>query len=173
MTGIVALVSHSFPAPVTEVLLIRYYASKLLEILCVRQLAEEIASTSPKVVVNALTPGYCVTGLVKEVQGFWGWQLYIMKLSLARTAEEGSRTLVHAASLGLEGHGKYLNDCQIDESVLHSAPRRCHVLTSSSVSGALSDFVRSAEGSQAQRKVWNELLEKLECIAPGISGTIG
>lgn len=82
-----------------------------------RQLAEKLASTDPEVVVNALTPGYCATGLVKEVKGSWGWQLYIMTHVLARSAEEGSRTLVHAATLGLEGHGKYLNDCQIDEFV--------------------------------------------------------
>lgn len=39
-------------------------------------------------------------------------------------------------------------------------------------SGALSDFVRSEEGSQAQQKVWNELLEKLNCIVPGVSGKV-
>lgn len=36
-------------------------------------------------------------------------------------------------------------------------------------SGALSSFVRSDEGKQAQVKVWKELLEKLDRIAPGIS----
>ncbi|KAI9371722.1 hypothetical protein BJX61DRAFT_534570 [Aspergillus egyptiacus] len=132
----------------------RYYASKLLSVLCMRELAKRIAPTSPKVVVNGLTPGYCLTHLVDEVRGFWGWQLYLMKLSLARTAEQGSRTLVHAATLGLEGHGKYLNDCQIDD-------------------GALSDFVRSEEGNQAQQKVWTELMEKLEAIVPGVSANLG
>lgn len=82
-----------------------------------RQLAEETSATSPRVVVNGLTPGYCVTNLVTEVKGFWGWQLWIMKFLIARTAEQGSRTLVHAATLGLESHGRYLNDCKIDESV--------------------------------------------------------
>ncbi|XHF98587.1 hypothetical protein AWENTII_002135 [Aspergillus wentii] len=131
----------------------RYYASKLLSVLCMRQLAKEITSTDPKIIVNGLTPGYCVTNLVTDVQGFWGWQLYVMKLLLARTAEQGSRSLVHAASLGLESHGKYLNDCKIDD-------------------GALSEFVRSEEGDQAQQKVWKELLEKLECIVPGVSGNV-
>lgn len=36
-------------------------------------------------------------------------------------------------------------------------------------SNALSPFVRSEEGAQAQRKVWKELLEKLEETHPGIS----
>ncbi|KAJ5766760.1 uncharacterized protein N7511_004376 [Penicillium nucicola] len=131
----------------------RYYASKLLSVLCMRQMAKEIESTNPKVIVNGLTPGYCVTNLVTGVEGFWGWQLYLMKLSIARTAEQGSRTLVHAATLGPEGHGKYLNDCKIDD-------------------GALSQFVRSEEGNQAQQKVWKELLEKLDCIVPGVSGNV-
>lgn len=80
-----------------------------------RQLAEDIASQSPKVVVNGLTPGYCMTNLNDGVTGWWGWELYLMRLTIARKADHGSRTLVHAATLGLEGHGKYLNDCQIDE----------------------------------------------------------
>lgn len=79
-----------------------------------RELSAQTARHDPRVVINALTPGYCATGLVKGVTGTWGWQLYVMKLLLARTAEEGARTLVHAASLGWEGHGQYLNDCQID-----------------------------------------------------------
>ncbi|EZF75464.1 hypothetical protein H105_02978 [Trichophyton soudanense CBS 452.61] len=130
----------------------RYYASKLLQVLCMRALAADIASTTPQVVVNAFTPGYCLTNLVDGVTGFWGLQLQIMKL-IARSAQEGSRTLVHAATLGWEGHGKYLNDCKIDE-------------------GALSKFVKSSNGAQAQKKVWGELLEKLEKISPGISGKI-
>lgn len=40
-------------------------------------------------------------------------------------------------------------------------------------SGALSSFVRSDEGKQAQVKVWKELLEKLERISPGISANSG
>ncbi|EFE44193.1 short-chain dehydrogenase, putative [Trichophyton verrucosum HKI 0517] len=129
-----------------------YYASKLLQVLCMRALAADIASTTPQVVVNAFTPGYCLTNLVDGVTGFWGLQLQIMKL-IARSAQEGSRTLVHAATLGWEGHGQYLNDCKIDE-------------------GALSKFVKSSNGAQAQKKVWGELLEKLEKISPGISGNI-
>ena len=32
---------------------------------------------------------------------------------LARTTEEGSRTLVSAAQAGPEAHGQYLDDCQV------------------------------------------------------------
>jgi len=39
-------------------------------------------------------------------------------------------------------------------------------------SDALSSFVRSDEGKQAQGKVWKELLNKLERISTGISGNL-
>lgn len=39
-------------------------------------------------------------------------------------------------------------------------------------SGALSTFVRSEEGRQAQQKVWTELLDKLDVIVPGVSGEV-
>jgi retinol dehydrogenase-12 len=65
----------------------------------------------------------------------------------ARTAEQGSRTLVHAAGAGSETHGEYLSDCKVIEP---------------------SDFVRSAEGKKTAERVWEELSEKLEKIEPGI-----
>lgn len=39
--------------------------------------------------------------------------------------------------------------------------------------GALSEFVKSEEGGQAQRKIWGELLAKLERVVPGISDNAG
>jgi retinol dehydrogenase-12 len=66
----------------------------------------------------------------------------------ARTTEQGSRTLVHAATaVGPESHGQYLSDCKIMEP---------------------SVFVRSAEGKKAGERVWRELSEKLEKIEPGV-----
>ena len=48
-----------------------------------------------------------------------GWFLNtiikIFRLLLARTAEEGSRTLLHATVAGEESHGSYLSDCEIKE----------------------------------------------------------
>jgi hypothetical protein len=72
----------------------------------------------------------------------------IAKFLLGRSTEVGSRTLVHAASQGEETHGKYLEDCKIGETV---------------------PWIRSEEGEQVQSRVWDELLQKLEKIKPGIS----
>ncbi|KAF3402034.1 Short chain dehydrogenase yanD [Penicillium rolfsii] len=128
----------------------RYYVSKLLEILLMRALGNELAAQQPQVSISALTPGYCRSQLTRSIHGLWAAQLALMTWTLSRSAEEGARTLVHAASLGWESNGKYLNDCRIDEN-------------------ALSSFVRSEEGSEAQRKVWEELLEKLEKTCPGVT----
>jgi retinol dehydrogenase-12 len=66
----------------------------------------------------------------------------------ARTTEQGSRTLVHAATAaGPDSHGQYMSDCKIMEP---------------------SAFVRSAEGKKASERVWEELSEKLEKIEPGL-----
>ncbi len=74
-----------------------------------------------------------------------------MKLLLARTTEAGSRTLVHAAGAGAETHGQYLSDCEI----MMPSP-----------------FVLSQEGRVTQKRVWEELSQKLEKIRPGIMANL-
>ncbi|KAI2603105.1 short-chain dehydrogenase/reductase [Hypoxylon fragiforme] len=138
----------------------RYFTSKLLLILLGRELASQLvrpnhslSSPDPCIIVNFLTPGYCISGLTKNSHfpvsfGFW-----VMTKTVARTTEEGGRTLVAGIVKGKESHGKYLNDCEIDDS-------------------ALSPFVRSDDGARTQKKVWAELLEILENKHPGISSLI-
>ncbi|KAF4907231.1 Short chain dehydrogenase atnD [Colletotrichum viniferum] len=109
-----------------------YWPSKLLEVFGVRSIAERNLAAGCPVTVNMVKPGYCRSELVRELD----------------TAEYGSRTLVHAASAGVESHGEYLSDCQIDEP---------------------SAFVRSAEGKVTQDRVWEELMGKLEAIKPGVT----
>jgi hypothetical protein len=54
---------------------------------------------------------------------------------VARTTEEGSRTLVHASLWGTkdEVHGKYMNKCQVEEE---------------------SNFAISSEGKKVQDRLW-------------------
>ena len=60
----------------------------------------------------------------------------------------GSRVLLHALVVGKEGHGKLLSDCVIKE---YWTP----------------DWVVNEDGQQLQRKVWEELVERLEKVQPG------
>lgn len=71
-----------------------------------------------------------------------------MKLFLARTAEQGSRNLLHAALGGADTHGQYISDCGIAQ------PSRPNVT--------------SEHGHRLQERVWKELTEKIEGIKPGI-----
>jgi retinol dehydrogenase 12 len=132
----------------------KYNTSKLLEILTIRSLALALsaASTSkPKIILNTLTPGFCHSALMRSARFPLNVAAYIGKLILARSTEVGSRTLVAAASAGEESHGKYMADCKVREP---------------------SAWVRSEKGAETQKRVYGELMEILEGIAPGITGNI-
>lgn len=130
----------------------RYNVSKLLEVFCTRQLASRSPFPNPKgdVIINFLNPGLCHSELAREIDSF-GFRM--RKLLLARTTEEGSRTLVHAAGAGAESHGQYMNNCRVDV-----------------VAPLVSEDEK--EGKKLQGKVWEEVTAKLERIQSGILGNI-
>ncbi len=72
-----------------------------------------------------------------------------MLWTLAWTAEQGSRTLVHATIAGKDSHGVMLDRYKISNKIL--AP-----------------WIQSREGEKVQEKVWVQLSRKLEGIVPGI-----
>jgi retinol dehydrogenase 12 len=127
----------------------RYFDSKLLEVLYCRSLANAISQSpkKPAITLNFLNPGFCHSELYRG--GTVGIQ--IMLKILARSTEEGSRTLVNAVEGGKDTHGEYLSDCKI---------------------AMVSNFVLSKEGKETQTRLWEELNEKLEKIEPGITGNI-
>ncbi|KAJ4421243.1 hypothetical protein N0V82_003875 [Gnomoniopsis sp. IMI 355080] len=124
----------------------RYYVSKLLEVLTVRQLATKVQNRG--VTINMLNPGLCHSELGRDAGLFSVFTL--TKAVMARTTEVGSRTLVAAGAVGKDSHGKYMTDGLVDDE-------------------ALSSFVKSAEGEEVGRRVWKELSEILEGIQPGVT----
>ncbi|KAI1312054.1 putative short-chain dehydrogenase/reductase family protein [Xylaria venustula] len=128
----------------------RYPLSKLLELMAFRELSETIKQSSKpgKIVTSMVNPGSVLTGLDREGHGLRGliWSVYVR--AIGRTAEEGSRTLVHAAQGGRDTHGQYLDDCKV---------------------GRTSDFVNSEAGRDAQKKFWGELIALLEDIEGGVT----
>lgn len=66
---------------------------------------------------DSVTPGLCKTELARESDS---WAFHLILRVLARTAEQGSRTLIHAAigDTGENYKGEYLSNCSIDEYVL-------------------------------------------------------
>ncbi|KAL5359250.1 hypothetical protein BJX96DRAFT_183631 [Aspergillus floccosus] len=126
----------------------RYPVSKLLAVLAIREMVARLRDDA--VVVNMLNPGFCHSQLARDAPGVG---IKVMKMLLARSTEEGSRTLVAGAAAGDESHGEYMENGVV-------AP------------DAVSAFVRSEEGARMQRRVWGEIVEVLEGVEPGVTGNL-
>lgn len=94
----------------------QYSISKLLVMFVVRELAA-LATTpggEPEVLVTSCCPGACITDLGRQYNR-WYERLAVFLLGpiIARTIEEGSRTLVSATALGSESQGGYWKNDQL------------------------------------------------------------
>lgn len=139
--------------PKTANMAARYPLSKLIVQLCTHELAAKVdefnKTTAHQVIVNVANPGWCKTDLFRYKSD--PLPVRVMLSLVGRTAEEGSRTLVHALTAGPESHGKYLSECQIKpESV----------------------FTQSERGTRIQTRLWRELLERLQGISPEITSYV-
>jgi len=94
----------------------------LIELLCYRQLANEITHTTQKgqVIVNLANPGFVDTNIMREASFLYSLYLLALKKIMSRTTEEGGRILVNAAVGGVETHGTYLDDCKPGKYVTRS-----------------------------------------------------
>lgn len=128
----------------------RYNTSKLLPIWIARELAARMPTNEP-VIVNALNPGFCRTDLFRHAPLLLSFILKFGVRIIGRTTEMGSRTLVAAAAAGRESHGGYLDSCVLREP---------------------STLVVSEEGGVLQKRVYDELMEILEDIQPGITDNV-
>jgi NAD(P)-dependent dehydrogenase (short-subunit alcohol dehydrogenase family) len=122
----------------------QYPLSKLLGVFALRSIAEEYPSYP--VTINAVSPGLCHSDLSREAKGLQKVAFGLMKTVLARTTEEGSRTLVSAGIAGPESHGQYLEDCKVGEP--------SEVVT---------------QNPDVGKRLWVELKAKLEEIQPGVT----
>lgn len=80
-----------------------------------REFADELTkSVKPgKVITSAINPGFVATDILRNRSYLVKLGVTFLRMALARTAEEGGRTLVHGAEGGEETHGQYLNDCAV------------------------------------------------------------
>lgn len=88
-----------------------------------RELAEHLTkSIKPgKVITSVINPGFVATEIMRHGNRFYQVYLKIMRGMMARTSEEGGRTLVHAAEGAEETHGQYLDDCHVGVYVIFVA----------------------------------------------------
>lgn len=133
----------------------RYQTSKLLDVFLTRQLAQEMSkptsSSKGKVILNTLNPGFCRTALFRDNKFPASIFLRFTSQLIGRSAEAGSRVIVDAAAAGPETHGKWLDTFEIREP---------------------SAYVRSEEGQEMQRRLYDELMEILDRAEPNIARNI-
>ncbi|KUJ08354.1 NAD(P)-binding protein [Mollisia scopiformis] len=130
----------------------RYAVTKLMEIFFVRELAKRMDdSKKPKVIVNCMTPGACMSDFNRESKGLEKRLFEFLAFLLARSTEVGSRTLVAGITADEESHGAYMADC---------------IVTSPS------KFVLSDDGATMQKKLWDQTIKLLESIQPGIAKNV-
>jgi NAD(P)-dependent dehydrogenase (short-subunit alcohol dehydrogenase family) len=90
-----------------------YGITKLLQIYATRELASLLPVSEYGVVMNTVSPGLCNTDLDRNAPLMFRLNLWFMRMVMGRTAEMGSRTLLHALFAGKESHGEYLRSCEI------------------------------------------------------------
>ena len=87
----------------------------MVQLLTVREFANELAKSTKegKIITNVVNPGFVATDIMRH--STWTFQLWYRPLRwiMARSAEEGGRTLLHGAEGAEETHGQYLDDCKI------------------------------------------------------------
>lgn len=96
----------------------RYNVSKLLVIYACRELADKINGSAKKnsstaVVINTPNPSFCKSALMLGTDQGNTTGAKVFEKLLARTTEEGSRTLVHGVISGPETNGQYLTNCHV------------------------------------------------------------
>jgi hypothetical protein len=94
-----------------------YPFSKLLLFFCIRHLAAAAPVNQTGVIISYVNPGLCYTSLNRNAAAFSALniQITVARLIMGRTAEMGSRTLIHGAAASEECHGKYLSECKSSE----------------------------------------------------------
>ncbi|KAL2131204.1 hypothetical protein VTI74DRAFT_5407 [Chaetomium olivicolor] len=124
-----------------------YPLTKLVENLAVHHLARELLPVEKTgVIINTVCPGLCVTKLGRHAPHDFMANLRHLHALYGRSAEDGSRTLLHGAVGGVETHGKYLDSCEIAENT------------------AMPDWMKDPE---MQKHTWDVIAKELEAAEPG------
>lgn len=92
-----------------------YSLTKLVHFYVVRQFAAAFPVDQTGVIVNLISPGLCSTGLARDTRASYRALLETSRAIIARTAEQGSRTILYGIIADEESHGKLLSGCKIKE----------------------------------------------------------
>ncbi|ROV86747.1 hypothetical protein VMCG_10913 [Cytospora schulzeri] len=117
----------------------RYNASKLLNVLWLRELSDRAASSSRGVIINGVNPGLCASSLHRSHQ-----EVAVFNKMFAWSSEEGGHCLADAALQHGE-HGAYISEQVVKQP---------------------SQFVLSPDGVETQKKIWEETMAILREAVP-------
>ena len=81
----------------------------------VRELAAVCPVERTGVTINTIAPGLVSTGLASDANTKTKMLFGMLRALFARTAEQGSRTILHGVVAGRDSHGKMLSGCKIKE----------------------------------------------------------
>ncbi|KAF1815942.1 hypothetical protein P152DRAFT_464624 [Eremomyces bilateralis CBS 781.70] len=126
----------------------RYFVTKLLQLYAVQELAALKPCSETGVVISCVNPGFCNTGLSRHARFTKRIEMNLMQFLVATTADQGRRTILHAATAGKQSHGKYLSNCEAAEE------------------DPLLSFVTNEAGMVMQKRVCDSISRKLNEIQP-------
>lgn len=86
-----------------------------MQIMATKELARRAPLSRTNVVLNLVDPGICKTNLSRNAPEAFRSTLAALHEKIGRTAEEGSRTLLHGAVAGEESHGVLIDSCELHE----------------------------------------------------------
>ncbi|KAE8422759.1 NAD(P)-binding protein [Aspergillus pseudocaelatus] len=125
-----------------------YPLTKLMLTLAVRHLATLVPVARTGVVMNLVCPGLCKTEISRNAPAEVQENVANFVAQCGRTAEDGSRTLLHGAVAGIDSHGCFLHSCENEEN-------------------AVPQWVTNDEGKKWQRHAWEAIAKELESVNPG------
>ncbi|VUC30550.1 unnamed protein product [Clonostachys rosea] len=125
-----------------------YPFSKFLLYMFLRELTHHVPVSKSGVIVNFVSPGICYTELDRNAHGPVGRQVKMARMIMGRTAEMGSRTLLHGLVAGRESHGKVLSECEIKDYFIP-------------------DWMKDEKALTMGNRIWEEVSAKLEQLDPG------
>ncbi|KAB8077503.1 hypothetical protein BDV29DRAFT_167944 [Aspergillus leporis] len=133
----------------------QYGISKLLLEYVLKTVADLVRNEngSLPVIVNTVSPGLCASSLGRQYDRFYErWVVWLLYKLFARTAEQGSRSLVSATYQGAGSHGKcWRSDGYLDESTA---------------------LTTGTEGKEFQVKAWKEIMDLLKEQSGEIEGLV-
>jgi retinol dehydrogenase 12 len=154
----------------------RYPVTKLLEIMIVREMVRRLnqikgdglthqngsenrsqkqdcdSDSENSVVITLVNPGFCISEFTRDLSGFEFYAHRTMSFLIGRKTEVGSRNLVLGVAAGKDSHGQYMSDGANQE---------------------LGWWLKSVEGEDVQRAVFEEVMERLDQIENGCAGNLG